>query len=125
MKTIQIRGKEFVLYSTTGQVVGGSKNLETKVYGGGGGGSTHEGTGYSAPVRISSVTIVHDQIFLSDNGGKEHAFQLSDFDIACREGHKLTVVWVVKKGKERGPYIAVRNHTTSQTFFAEDQIKTV
>ncbi len=121
MKTIQVRGKEYTLYSFTGQVVGTSKNLETTVSGGGGGGSG----GSSAPVSISSITTVHDQFFLTDNSGKERAFQLNDFDLACREGHKLTVVWTIKKGEERGPYIAVRNHTTGQTFYGESQITTI
>lgn len=63
-----------------GAVVGANKQLETKVHGGGGGGSTYRGTGYTAPVRISSTTTTHDLIHLADESGTEHALRLQNWD---------------------------------------------
>ncbi len=116
MKTIHTSNKEYELYWVAGQVMSAGKNMETKVQGSGGGGY---GNGYTAPVRITSSTTVHDQIFLLDREGKEHAFQLQDFNVACRDGNELSVIWAIKKGGGNGPYIVVHNRTTSQTFFHE------
>lgn len=118
MKTINTSNKEYLLYWVAGKVMSTGKNMETKVQGGGG----SYGNGYTAPVRITSTTTVHDQIFLMDREGKEHAFQLQDFNVACRDGNELSVVWAIKKGGSTGPYIIVHNHNTSQTFFNEKRL---
>jgi len=124
MRTIQTCNKEYELYWVTGEVVDTGKNMETKVHGSGGGsyggayGNTH-----TAPVRISSTTTIHDQIFLVDREGKEHAYQLQDFNVACRTGNQLMVLWAVRKGKKEGPYIVVHNLSTSKTYFHEKSLK--
>ena len=94
--TIKAGGKKYHLHARTGRVVSNSKN-------------------------ISSSNFIHDQVFLVDKTGKEHSIQLTDFDVACREGNLLTVMWAIQKGKDSGDYVAVRNHTTEQTFF-DDRI---
>jgi len=108
MKALMASGKEYTLYHTTGKVLTSSKNLATTVSATGGGNSQ---------INVRSTTTVHDQIFLMDDTGKEHSFQLQDFDVACREGNEVTVVWAVQKGKKSGDYIAATNHTTNQNFF--------
>ncbi len=95
--------------------MGATKQLETKVSGGGGGGGTFRGTGYQAPVRISSTTITHDMIHLADEDGGELALRLQNWDLSARETHKLTAIWLVKKGKAKGPYVAIHNHTLGET----------
>ena len=122
MEKFAIFGKEIQLYNYTGIVAESGKNMETRVSGGGGGGYSYNGTGGSAPVRITSHTVVHDQIFLIGNDGNEKSFQLQDFNVACRRENKLTVIWGIKKGKETGPYIIVRNHTTGETFYNDSAI---
>ncbi len=117
MQTIQLNNKNYELQSTTGKVLSSGKNMETKVSGGGGGGYTSRGSGYTAPVSITSKTTVHDQFFLEDANGKEHAFQLSDFNLACRDGNILTVVSAINKKKGRGPYVSVINHSTDNVYF--------
>lgn len=117
METINASGKVYTLYSVTGKVVATNKNMETRVSGGGGGGYTHQGTGFSSPVTVTSTTTIHDQIFLVDDTGREHSFQLQDFNVACREGNVLKVIWAVKKGKDKGDYIIVQNNSTGQSFF--------
>lgn len=37
--------------------------------------------------------------------------------MACRSGNRLSVVWLVKPGKNKGPYVAVYNHSTSTAYF--------
>lgn len=115
MHEIMMNGKSFEVHAVTGTVASATKQLETRVSGGGGGGATYQGTGYNAPVRISSTTVTHDQIFLVDGDGAEHALQLQNWNLACREGNTLTAVWLIKKGKSKGPYVAIRNSTINDT----------
>ena len=114
--------RKYHLYSFTGKVVGTSKDRETHVHGGGGGGYVQGGYGSTAGVVISSTTTIHDQIFLQDKDGRERAFQLQDWNVACREGNLVTVLWAVKKGDEQGQYIVVHNHTIAQTVYAESSL---
>lgn len=123
MKTFQPSHQSaFSLYSFTGITEESGKNMETQVYGGGGGGGTYQGTGGTAPVSISSRTVVHDQLFLVSPEGKERAFQLQDFNLAARKGNQLSVFWGIQSGKNSGPYIAVKNHSTDQTFYQDKEV---
>ena len=49
-----------------------------------------------------------------DANGKERSVQLQDFDFPLREGNTLSLVWVIKEGEERGPYVHARNHSTDE-----------
>lgn len=117
---ILINGKAYERYHVTGRVTGASKHLETQVSGGGGGGYSYQGTGSSYVAPITSRTVTHDQVFVADESGKEHALKLQNWDLATREGHELTAVWLVKRGKSSGPYVAIRNHTTDETLHDMD-----
>ena len=123
MTTISTPGKEYDLYTVTGKVMETGKNLETRVRGGGGGGATYGGYGGTAPVSITSTTVVHDQIFLVDDKKQEHSFQLQDFNVACRADNIISVIWAIKKGAKTGPYIAVVNDTTGNTFFNDKALQ--
>lgn len=112
----------FDLHLFSGIIEESGKNLETRVSGGGGGGATYQGTGGTAPISITSKTVIHDQLFLTSKEGKERSFQLQDFNLACRRGNEVTVYWGIKQGSSNGPYLAVKNHTTEQEFFDEGQI---
>lgn len=118
MKTITAANKTCTLYWTTGTVANSGKSMETIVRGSGGGGSN----GNTAPVHISSTTVIHDQVFLIDPKGNEHAFQLQNFNIACRESNQLSVIWAIPPGKQRGPYIIAYNHTTGNAFFNDSEL---
>lgn len=125
-KNIVVNGNTFVLRSVTGKVLSTTKSMETSVQGSvsGGGGRLREGSGKLKPVdlNLASTTIVHDQFFLEDANGQEHSFQLQGFNVACREGNSLTVVWAIKAGQQRGPYVAVLNNTTQNRFYNEKAI---
>lgn len=73
MKYFTANGKYYELRWVNGEVAASSKNMETIVEGGGGGGYAYGGTGYAAPVTIRSRTVVHDEVFLIDREGREHA----------------------------------------------------
>lgn len=114
----------FERYHFSGNVEESGKNMETQVYGGGGGGASYQGTGGTAPVSISSRTIVHDQLFLINPiTNKEKAFQLQGFNLAARKGNLLTVFWGIPSGKQSGSYLAVKNHSTEQTFYDESELR--
>jgi hypothetical protein len=124
-QTIQIGKRSVTLYQFTGKVASAAKNLETKVSGGGGGGYSYRGTGGSAPVRITSTTVVHDQLFIVDKEGKEIALQLQGFDLACRESNIVTAMWAVEEGKGEGPYFAIVNHTTDSKFVNNSKVRAI
>jgi len=98
------------LYQVTGTVKGQGKFSTTHVSGGG---SVSQGSG---SVSVYSSTTIHNDIFLVDSAGKEHSIQVSDFNVACLEGHVLTAIWAIQQGKERGPYIMVLNHSTNRKY---------
>lgn len=122
-KDINIGGNNYAIHYIKGVVVGKDKHLETQVSGGGGGGYSHQGTGYSGAVSISSRTITHDKIFLQDENGKEHAVELTDWDIACREGHRMLMLWIVKGREKGGPYVCVANSTTDTILTMNHKIR--
>lgn len=122
-QTIHLGKRNIAIHHFTGKVASSSKNMETKVHGGGGGGYSYQGTGGSAPVRISSTTVIHDQLFLIDKTGTEKALQLKDFDLACRESNIVSAVWGIVEGDNSGPYFAILNHTTHTEFVKDKKIR--
>ena len=114
MTTVKINGKDYQLNWVTGSVLEATKNMETKVSGGGSRGK--DGFGNTRVDPIKSETTVHDQVFITDSAGQEHSYQLQNIDVACRQGNKLSIIWAIKSGQDRGPYVAVVNHSTSAKF---------
>jgi hypothetical protein len=119
---LTINGKTYERHWVTGKVTGASKHLETRISGGGGGGYTHNGTGFSSTAPITSQTVTHDQIFIADGSGKEHTLKLQNWDIAAREGHEMSAIWLIKKGKKSGPYVAIQNHTTDELSYNDAEL---
>lgn len=119
-REILINGKVWRHHFVTGTVASAVKQLETKVSGGGGGGYSHQGTGYTAPVQISSTTTTHDNIFLVDGTGKEHAIRLQNWDLSVRETHQLTAIWLTKRNGKGAPYVAIYNATLGETDYNEN-----
>lgn len=128
-RTIIVNDTPYRLESVTGQVLATTKSMETSVQGSvsGGGGRLREGSGkvHGVDLQLVSTTIVHDQFFLADEAGREHAFQLQGFNVACREGNSLTVVSALAPGQARGPYVAVHNNTTQTRFVNESALRTL
>ena len=106
--TAVIDGKKVYLYSYTGKVLTSKKDKETVIS------SQTMGTGNNAQTHVSSTTIDHHEIFMVDRDGKERSVQLQNFDFPLREGNTLSLIWCIKEGDERGPYIHARNHSTDE-----------
>lgn len=113
---IKLGRHHVTVHHFTGKVAEATKGRETIIQGSGGGGFTYQGTGGTAQMQISGRTVTHDHLFLVDQEGTERAFQLQDFDIACRTGNIVTVMWGIVDGDQKGPYFAAINHSTSQEF---------
>ena len=128
-RTISVNGINYRLESITGKVLATTKSMETSVQGSvsGGGGRLREGSGKLSTVELNlaSTTIVHDQFFLEDDAGREHSFQLQGFNVACRPGNSLTVTAAFEPGKQRGPYVAVRNNSTQNHFINEKALRSL
>jgi hypothetical protein len=123
MSEISVGGKLYEVHSLQGRVAAATKHLETRVHGGGGGGYTHQGSGYTAPVTVSSTTVTHDQIFVIEPNGREHALRLENWNISTREGHELVAVWLIKKGKASGPYVVIQNRTLNETQYNDQELE--
>ncbi len=121
LKDISIGSKNFEIYYEVGTVLKESKRSETKVSGGGGSISTVGGHTSGSVSEVVAHTTVYDDIIIADKTGKEHSYQFSDFDLVCREGNELGVVWAYRKGENKdGHYVMVINNSTNKKFF--DQI---
>lgn len=127
LRHFDIAGRNYRTHSFTGALLDHKKRSVTEVKGSGGGGSgyTYRGTGMSsqAPIRITSTTTTHDDMILQAADGQEEAFQLLDFDLAARDGHTLTVLWAIKRGKASGSYFAVYNHNTRSNYFQNAAVR--
>jgi len=123
-KIFAIGGKDFVLHSFTGRLLETTTRTTQEISGhGGGGGMVVHGPsgGYSNvnldPVDIETTTKTFKELFLVDERGKERDFELVDFNVRCRAGQVLSVVWAIRKGKDAGHYITVYNHNTEKFSF--------
>lgn len=125
-RTVQFNRKTYSLHSVTGKVMDTNTRSETEVTGsgGGGGGFSYRGTGMSQTqaVRITSKTTRFTKIFILGEDGVEHAAELVDFDVRCRAGNGLTLIWAIPEGQSRGPYIAAYNHSSREMEFNEAEI---
>ncbi|MCG5536325.1 hypothetical protein [Ectothiorhodospira mobilis] len=123
LKQARLNGRDYQLHYFTGTVVDEKKWSETEVTGsgGGGGGYSVAGTGQTAPSysSVTSRTTRHDQIILKNQEGQERSFSFQDWNIQCRKGNTLTVVWAIPAGRDKGPYVLAYNHETEQSFMDE------
>ena len=120
IQTVTVGSRVIDLYTFTGEVADEKKWATTHVSGGGGG--YNVGSGQNNPVTISSQTTTHDQFFIRDEAGKEMAFEMANTGLALRKGHRVTVLWGIIKGNDRGPNIAVYNHTTDNLTLIQSSI---
>lgn len=127
-------GKRLDFYTLTGRVMSANKNYESRMQanttvssrGGTIHGSNGYVSGYIAPshhnVSVNSETIEHQEIFLEDEHGQQHAIQIRNWGVSCAPGHEMTFVWAVVLGQSSGPYLHITNHTTRQEYRSEQSI---
>jgi hypothetical protein len=113
-------GTKYEVFVRAGTVDSTDTRSETETTGSisGGGGMTVGGTGANAPVsgQIESKTTRYQNIYLTDEDGREHPVELVDFLVPCREGQKLSLMFVKTGGKELGSYFHAYNHNTSKHY---------
>jgi hypothetical protein len=107
-------GARYRIHSRTGTVDSTDSRVETEVTGNvsGGGGVG----GYNAPVTgsVQSKTTRYQNIYLTDDDGKEHNISLVNFEVPCRQGQKLTMLFLTAGDKESGSYFRAYNHNTRE-----------
>lgn len=94
---------KFSVHELTGVVQSETTRSETEVTGHAYGGRT-DGT-----TKIESKTTRYQTIYLKEDDGTEHAVELIDLVVPCREGHRLTL-W--RMGENL--WFRVVNHDTGQ-----------
>ncbi|GAB4148932.1 MAG: hypothetical protein Tsb0016_20120 [Sphingomonadales bacterium] len=107
---VTIGGKTYAIHGFRGDVASSQKQKETRVSGSGGGGGPH----YTQNVQITSTTIDHHELFLVNRSGEERNFKFVNWDIPCREGQNISVLWAIREGREQGPYVRVINNNLKQ-----------
>lgn len=124
MSTLIAEGKTlgctYKIYDRTGTVGHSETRTETEVNGNisGGSGYTVGGTGFNTPVSgsVTSKTHNYQNIFLTDEEGKEHVVELKNFLVPCRQDHKLTMFLLTTGQKEYGSYFMAYNHNTGEAY---------
>ena len=110
-----IDGITYDVHYFKGQVVGVERRDKLSIQGRGSGYiSIYQGTGSgSMSSYITSETTENQRIFLQTPFGEEEHFDFVNWDIPCRNGHVLSVLWVQKRNKS-GPIFYVINHNLKQ-----------
>ena len=106
--------RKYGIHTVTGVVRSPTKALETV--------TRVSGNEYN--VSSSSTTHVHDQFFIAHSGG-EMPVQLIDFNLPLRDGHLFSAVWAIRRGRERGPFILLHNHTTNQRIVVDRVLRSM
>lgn len=81
-------GKQIVFDTVTGNVSGAHKHGETVITGSGGGGFN----GRTSDINIRSHTIVKQEFFIKQDGGKQVPVKLSAEDIPLMDDQKVTMI---------------------------------
>lgn len=116
-ETLELRGRIIEFGSVWGEVVGCHKHAETRVYGGGGGGTN----GNSSPVSIGSrVTVVQEFFLKPHDGGPERAVALRGVDVPIRDGQAVTMVSAKVQGVEGYYWVRLVNHTADRVWTIAD-----
>lgn len=97
---------KFVVYKLSGTVLSENTRSETEVSG-----KVYGPNSLTPGGEIKSQTTRYQNIYLKEDDGAEHALELKDLVVACREGHKLTL-WRL----EDDLWFKGDNETTNQTY---------
>ena len=113
--------------STTTNVTGGGGSIRTT---GGSSGYTHplyagldrpKTNVRIDPVKVTTKSTFHDDVYLIDNSGKEHFIQFTDRpELGIREGHQLQLLSInadVAGEKLFAPNVAIKNKSLDKVFY--------
>lgn len=109
-------GLHYEIYDRTGVVDQSDTRSETQVEGSVSGGGSYGG--YTAPVvgSVSSTTTRYQNIFLTDDEGKEHVIELQNFLVPVRAGQRLTIFLLTHGKHDFGSYFKAFNRNTKEIF---------
>ncbi|THF65633.1 hypothetical protein E6C76_08670 [Pseudothauera nasutitermitis] len=110
-------GKRLRFWPVTGEVIGSSKHSQTQVYGGGGGGYLHQGTGYLSGGQISSSSVTCHEFWLRLDDGTEMPVSLRGVDIPLRAGQRITLIAGGPANVDEGQYCILVNHSANRYWF--------
>lgn len=99
LATVNIGSRLIDLHAFTGAVVDQTQASETRT-------TVHSNN------QVTSRTDHYSHIFVRAPNGEERDLEVANMQIGVRREHTVTLLWGIKKGKERGPYVAVYNHDT-------------
>lgn len=91
-----------------GRIVDHKRRIETQVRG--------------SRENVLTAEIIHDDLIVSDDYGREHIFRLKSWDIACRPGNEARVLWLTHRASsetitERSNPTAISIAESGMTFF--------
>lgn len=92
MQPFERNGKQVEFRAVTGVAVAPGKHVETYTSGSGGGGTTFNGHGYTAPVNISTTVVIQQDFFVREESGRETPVQLRNENIPLAEGQRVTMI---------------------------------
>ncbi len=113
MKNISIDSKTIQLVVSTGEVLSSDKSYETRVTSSGGGGYVGQYGGKVAAPKISSHTVERHEFWIRSEDGVELSFQLSNANIALRQGQKVSVISAARPSDEHMYVAAIVNLSAS------------
>jgi hypothetical protein len=120
VRTVNVADRIIDLHSASGVIVGEKKWTTTTISGGR---TMQDGSGYVTQTPIQSATTTHDQLLVRVEDGSERAVQVTNANLAVREGHRVSLIWGISRGKATGPYVGIYNHDTRAMNPIEDQFR--
>ncbi len=99
INTVTINARTIDLYAFTGEVIDQST-------------STHTQSTLHANNQVTTYTDSYSNLFVKGKDGEERSLQVANMNIGVRQGNTVSLLWGIKKGREKGDYIAVYNHDT-------------
>ncbi len=106
-------GLKYAVNATTGTVKSSETRTETEVTGhvSGGGAANTPVSG-----KVETKVTNYQNIFLTDEAGKDHAIELKNFLVPCTEGQDLTLFQLAKGSGDDGTCIQAFNKSTGKLY---------
>jgi len=117
MTTITLGSRQIAIHSMSGEVMDTQKWVTTEISGGGGRGVVSHGSGYIEKDPVKSKHTTHDQIIIRTADGEEESLKVEDVHLAVRQGHWVSLIWAIPRGRTDGPFVAIFNHNTGALDF--------
>ena len=126
-KTFSYGNYHATLYAFRGTVaeVRQNRTVHTEISGGGGmiPAAPSGLPGRIDPVRSSNTEHVHDRLFLVDEAANQETdIALTNWNFPARVGNDAAFCWLVRQGKQSGPYVYGVNYSLDREMFRNDAL---